>query len=221
MSVGGFRSLVAQSIGLDFLNALDAPSDRGSEAISDCDSLLRWIEERKLMASDAIEHIRANTSSDGFNAVLAEAKALGAWFRDFVDNFKGKPLPPSAVDRLQLLNGILARDTQIEQIDIRDNLNDRIAGSGLRRSTRRTCWSADMLLLPIAQAIAELICTADFSSIRICEKQGCERFFLDKTRERRWCEAAVCGQSKWSSGCNPPAASAEYPPTGTTQRCAD
>jgi len=201
MKAGGFRSLVAQPTGLDFLNALGTPGHRGSEAISDCDSLLRWIEERKLVASDAIASIRANASSDELNAVSAEAKALGAWFRDFVDDFKGKPLPPSAVDRLQLLNGILVRDAQIEQIDIRDNLNDRIAGSGFRRSTRRISRPADMLLLPIAQAMAELICTADFSSIRVCEGPCCGTFFLDGTRKRtrRRCRTGACGRLKLSA----------------------
>jgi Putative stress-induced transcription regulator/CGNR zinc finger len=201
MKAGGLHPPVGQSIGLDFVNASSAPSHRGSEAISDRDSLLRWLEERKLVASDAIASIRANTSSDELNAVWAEAKALGAWFRDFVDDFKGKPLPASAADRLQLLNGILARDAQIEQIDIRDNLNDRIAGSGLRRSTRRIWRSADMLLLPIARAMAELICTADFSSIRVCDGPGCGTFFLDRTRERtrRRCRAGICGRLKFSS----------------------
>ena len=201
MTAGGFRRLVAQPTGLEFLNALGAPSHRGLEAISDCDSLLRWIEERKLVASDAIASIRASASSDELKAVSAEARALGAWFRDFVDDFKGKPLPPSAVDRLQLLNGILARDAQIEQIDIRDNLNDRIAGSGLRRSTRRILRSTDLLLLPIARAMAELICTADFSSIRVCEGPGCGTLFLDRTRERtrRRCRSGACGRSKLSS----------------------
>jgi predicted RNA-binding Zn ribbon-like protein len=200
MKAGGFRPLVAQPTGLDFLNASGAPGCQGPGTISDCDSLLRWLEERELVASDAIASIRANASSDALNAVSAEAKALGAWFRDFVDDFKGKPLPSGAVDRLQPLNAVLARDVQIEQIDIRDNLNDRIAGSALRRSTRRIWRSADMLLLPIAQAMAELICTTDFSSIRVCEGPGCGTYFLDKTRERRWCDAAVCGQSKLSSG---------------------
>lgn len=197
MNAGGrpYR-LIAQSTGLDFLNALGAPGRGGSETISDCESLLRWLEQRKLVASGAIESIRAATTSDELDAVSAEAKALGVWFRDFVDDFKGKPLPSSAIDRLQPLNDILARDAQIGRIDIRDNLNDRIAGSGLGQSIVRILRSADMLLLPIAHAMAELICTVDFSNIGVCESPGCERFFLDKTHERRWCDAAACGPSK-------------------------
>jgi Putative stress-induced transcription regulator len=181
------------------LNALGAPGPRGSATISDGESLLRWLEQTKLVASGAIWSIRAATTSDELDAVSAEAKALGVWFYDFVDDFKGRPLPPSAVDRLQPLNAILARDAQIGRIDIRDNLNDRIAGSGLRQSTVRILRSADMLLLPIARAMAELICTVDFSNIGVCESPSCERFFLDKTRERHGCDAAACGQPKLSS----------------------
>jgi hypothetical protein len=179
MTAGGraYR-LIAQSTGLDFLNALGTHGSGGSGTISDCESLLRWLEQNKLVTSDAIKSIRAATTPDELNAASAEAKALGAWFRDFVDDFKGKPLPPSAADRLQPLNRILARDTQIGQIEIRDNLNDRIAGSGLRQSSMRILRSADMLLLPIAQAMAELICTADFSSIRVCEGPDGRMFFL-------------------------------------------
>jgi hypothetical protein len=170
--------LVAQPTGLDFLNALGARDRGGSGTISDCESLVRWLEQNKLVTSDTIELIRAATTPDELNAVSAEARALGDWFRAFVDDFKGKPLPPSAVDRLQPLNDILARDAQIGQIDIRDNLNDRIAGSGLRQSSVRILRTADMLLLPIAQAMAELICTADFNSIRVCEGPGGRMFFL-------------------------------------------
>ena len=200
-SGGRLYRLVAEYTGLDFLNALSTPGRRGAGMISDYNSLLRWLEEKKLVAPDAIESIRANTSSEELDAVSAEARALGAWFRDFVGDFKGKPLPPSAVDRLGPLNGILARDAQFGQIDIRDKLNDRIAGSGLRWSTRRIFRSADMLLLPIAHAMAELICTADFSNIRVCEGTRCGTFFLDETGEqtRRWCRTAACGQSKLSS----------------------
>jgi predicted RNA-binding Zn ribbon-like protein len=58
-----------------------------------------------------------------------------------------------------------------------------------------------MLLLPIAHAMAELICAVDFSDVHICEGPGCGFFFLDKTSERtrRWCSVAACYRSKLSS----------------------
>jgi predicted RNA-binding Zn ribbon-like protein len=55
--------------------------------------------------------------------------------------------------------------------------------------------SPDALLLPIAQAMAELLTTADFSQVKACEGPACTLLFLDRTRghKRRWCNMAVCG----------------------------
>jgi len=50
-------------------------------------------------------------------------------------------------------------------------------------------------LLPIAQAMAELVCSEDFGNVRACEGSGCELLFLDRTRgrARRWCRMTACG----------------------------
>jgi predicted RNA-binding Zn ribbon-like protein len=51
------------------------------------------------------------------------------------------------------------------------------------------------LLQPIADAIADLICHADFRLIRDCEGPVCTLKFLDRTKAhgRRWCSMAACG----------------------------
>jgi hypothetical protein len=38
-----------------------------------------------------------------------------------------------------------------------------------------------LLLLPIAEAMAELLCTEDFSNVRVCERPGCGYLFVDRT----------------------------------------
>jgi predicted RNA-binding Zn ribbon-like protein len=42
----------------------------------------------------------------------------------------------------------------------------------------------EVLLIPVAKAIADLVCLEDFSDVKGCEGQGCTLFFLDKTRAR-------------------------------------
>jgi predicted RNA-binding Zn ribbon-like protein len=62
------------------------------------------------------------------------------------------------------------------------------------RKIRR--WhSAESLLVPIAEAIAELVCHEDFTDVKACEGAACTLLFLDRTqrRGRRWCSMAVCG----------------------------
>jgi predicted RNA-binding Zn ribbon-like protein len=51
------------------------------------------------------------------------------------------------------------------------------------------------LLLPIAEAMARLICDEDFSYVKACEGPTCTLLFADHTRgrARRWCSMALCG----------------------------
>ena len=178
----------------DFLNATDWSWQGKAKPNCDNDKLLQWMEEAELVPTDTIQTMRTKAAPGELGAVTVQAKALGTWFRAFVDDFKGKPLPPNVIQHLQPLNRILQRDVQVMQIEVRDNLNDRIAGSGLKWSAKRSWRSPDMLLLPIAQMMAELICREDFSNVRTCEASDCGRLFLDRTRGRpsRWCSMAAC-----------------------------
>jgi predicted RNA-binding Zn ribbon-like protein len=51
------------------------------------------------------------------------------------------------------------------------------------------------LLVPVAEAAADLLCHADLSLVRKCENPACVRYFYDvsKNHARRWCSMAVCG----------------------------
>jgi predicted RNA-binding Zn ribbon-like protein len=180
---------IADALGLDFLNALV------SEELLDTEGFLKWVEETRLVPPAALAKLRVDAAPDELDAVIAQARTLGDWFRGFVEDYRGKTLPASAVDRLQPLNRILERDARIGQVDARDNLNDRIAGSGLEWTSKRVWRSPNTLLLPIAQAMAELVCSEDFSNVRVCEGSGCRLLFIDRTRgrARRWCSVAVCG----------------------------
>lgn len=196
MSASGPSFLfVADAIGLDFVNALLHPANGKGRAIGDGETFLRWIAEAGLVPNHTLQALRTSTPPGEMNAVAAEARMLGEWFRGFVQDYKGSPLPAGAVDRLQPLNRILRRDTLIRKIATRDTLDDRIAGSGLQWINERTYKSPDMLLLPVAEAMAELICVEEFSNVQRCEGVGCGLLFLDRTRDRarRWCSKVACG----------------------------
>jgi predicted RNA-binding Zn ribbon-like protein len=186
---------VADAVSLDFLNALAHPANGIGGTVGDGDNFLRWIEEAGLVPDHALETMRGTALPGEMDAVAAQARVLGEWFRGFVQDYKGHPLPASAIDRLQPLNRILERDTVVGKIGARDTLNDRIAGSGLKWINERSYGAPDMLLLPIAQAMAELVCVEEFSRVRRCEGVGCDLLFLDRTRgrARRWCSMSVCG----------------------------
>jgi predicted RNA-binding Zn ribbon-like protein len=52
-----------------------------------------------------------------------------------------------------------------------------------------------VVAIPVAEAIADLICFGDLSNLRKCANPNCILYFYDTTRNhrRRWCSMAVCG----------------------------
>ena len=186
---------LAEAGGLDFLNTLAIPVDVEVEWLASGEDLLAWLEAAGLLDRAALDEVRALATPKQLDAVAAQARALREWLRGFVQRHRGKPLARSAEVELEPLNGLLARDRTFTQIVARAKADTRDGDAALKLVARRRWQSADDLLLPIAQAIAELVATADFAEVKKCESPTCVLHFLDTTRggRRRWCSMAVCG----------------------------
>ena len=76
------------------------------------------------------------------------------------------PLPAKAVKKLKSLNQVLARDEEFGQIVARDHKRSNEAPSDLKWEVQRRWRSPEALLIPIAKAMAELVCSEDFSDIK-------------------------------------------------------
>jgi predicted RNA-binding Zn ribbon-like protein len=182
---------VADGLGLDFLNSIATPVDEPVDWVSDGEGLLAWLEQAGLVPANVLAQLRATTTENELDAVAARARELREWFRGFVRARKGQPLTAADLDALEPLNRLLARDERHEAI---------VAGApgdasalALRPSRRWT--SPDALLLPIAEAMARLVCEEDFTHVKACEGPRCTLLFADHTRghARRWCSMALCG----------------------------
>ena len=186
---------VADARGLDFLNSLAIPVDVEVDWLSSGEDLLAWLEAAGLLDRAALDDVRASATPNELDAAAAQARALREWLRGFVQRHRGKPLARSAEGELQPLNDLLSRDRAFTQIVARTRADARDGDSALKLVARRHWQSADDLLLPIAEAIAELLSTADFAKVRKCEGPNCVLHFLDTTKggRRRWCSMAVCG----------------------------
>lgn len=88
----------------------------------------------------------------------------------------------------KMLNALLANGSSYIQVEVKDE-------QGLVLKKHRHQSSAKDLLVPIAEAIADLIVNADFSLVRQCECPDCSLWFYDRTKshKRRWCDMAICG----------------------------
>ncbi|WP_422929124.1 CGNR zinc finger domain-containing protein [Singulisphaera sp. PoT] len=181
---------LADSTGLDFLNTIATPADLPVEWLANGDDLLAWLEQARLVPPEAASTLRTGSFPGELDAIASQARSLREWFRGFVKARKGRPLPPEALADLAPISRILERDESFETIVMSP---DR--PSGFARERRRRWRSPDALLIPIAEALADLVCSADFSLVKSCEGPACTLLFLDTTqaRARRWCSMAICG----------------------------
>jgi predicted RNA-binding Zn ribbon-like protein len=194
---------IADSVGLDFLNTLATPVDTEVEWIGSGEDLVSWLLEADLVPAEVIADLHKRAVAGEFDAVAAHARKLREWFRGFVNAHKGKPLKSRVLQELEPLNRVLIRDDEFGQVIARETVRKRPAQtdrdeapiSGLVWSRRRRWRSPDALLLPIAQAIARLVCEEDFQYVKACEGHRCSLMFIDRTRgrARRWCSMSVCG----------------------------
>ncbi len=181
---------IADAIGLDFLNSIATPTDIVVDWLANGVGLLAWLEQANLLSIETAAAMRATTVPGELDAVAGQARAVRDWFRGFVVAHKGRPLEPDALEELKPLNQILERDEAFGAIVPRADHT-----SGFEWQSRRRWRTPGSLLLPIAQAMAELVCSADFTLIKACEGPICTLLFLDTTqgRARRWCSMSVCG----------------------------
>src|SRR4029077_12732103 len=126
---------------------------------------------------------RANSFPGELDEVAAQARALREWFREFVRSHMGRPLAAKTQKLLEPLNKVLARDQGYGAIVPRSADHKKSSTpSGLEWRPLRRFTTPNALLQPIAEAMAHLVCSEDFSLVKACEGKICTFLFLDKTR---------------------------------------
>ncbi|HEY2617449.1 MAG TPA: ABATE domain-containing protein [Acetobacteraceae bacterium] len=182
---------VGNARGLDFLNSIATPVDIPVDWIDDGEGLLSWLQQAQLVPAEELNDIRAQALPGELDNVAGQARNLREWFRGFVRQHKGRPLAADALAQLGPLNRLLERDEAFSRIIPQPG---GAPGPYQLQIVRR--WrTPDALLLPIGEALAQLVCVEDFSNVKACEGHPCTLFFADHTRghARRWCSMAICG----------------------------
>jgi predicted RNA-binding Zn ribbon-like protein len=181
---------IGDALGLDFLNSVATPVDTPVDWINDGEGYLGWLEQAHLVPHDVLREMRACALPGELDKVADQARHLREWFRGFVKQHKGHRLPAEVLSELGPLNRLLERDASFSQIAPRSMSKGAFELQRFRR------WrSPDALLLPVAEELARLVCTEDFSHVKACEGAACTLLFADHTRghARRWCSMAICG----------------------------
>jgi predicted RNA-binding Zn ribbon-like protein len=190
---------VADHLALDFLNSVAHPWGHKVEWLADGDDLLAWLEQAQAAPPAELRRLRAEAGVRKLDGLAREARDLREWFRQFVSGHAGRRLRSRALAELAPLNELLRQDEAYPQIEIATSSATKDqgdAGHAALRWRRMRRWSGvEALLMPIAEAMGDLVCEEDFALVRQCEGPSCSLFFLDisKGHARRWCSMALCG----------------------------
>jgi predicted RNA-binding Zn ribbon-like protein len=189
---------IADALGLDFLNSLATPVDKPVEWLANGEDLIAWLEQAGLIPAHTADSFKLTAIPGELDTIAAQARALREWFRGFARAHIGRQLTRDAIDELGPLNHILARDEEYGQVVAPAHAHDATddAPSGLVWQPLRRWRSPEALLLPIARAMADLVCHENFAHVRACEGPSCTLLFIDRSngnKRRRWCSMAVCG----------------------------
>ena len=172
---------------LDFVNTEVAADGALRDLLSGFGDLVHWLE-----AAGALDRASARAALAKWEGkrsgevVLGEARALRAALRRLADAAaEGRAVPRATLERV---NQLLGRGAAIAKV-----VPDPVGGFVTRRDLRLK--EPLDLLVPVAEAAADLLCHADLSRIRRCAHPACVLYFLDTTKNgtRRWCDMRTCG----------------------------
>lgn len=186
-------------LAMDFLNSTATPSGMRVEWVRDGADLVDWLEGAGAIEAAVATKFRTEGGlRQALDGVAKQARSLREWLRAFVVRHAGRELGADALTELAPLNRLLALDDSYSQVEAggegMPDTEERYRHPLRLRRVRR--WTTpEQLLQPVAEAIGDLVCHADFRLIRACEGSACSLMFLDKTKAhaRRWCSMALCG----------------------------
>lgn len=186
---------IAGPLGIDFLNSVAIPVDTVVDWIANGNDYLDWLRQAQLLTLNDISIIKGNFSAGELDKIARRARELREWFRGFVKANKGKALSPKVLTKLGPLTDLLGRDQMFWSIVPKTSQDKSDGPIGFQLRPQRRWRAAESLLAPVAEEIAKVICSADFTCIKACQGENCILFFYDDTRRhsRRWCSMAICG----------------------------
>ncbi len=189
---------VADHPALDFLNTRCSPADVEFEWLSNGDDLLNWLHEAGLLSDEEAKHCAHTFSEKALASTAKKSRTLREWLREYITTYKDEGEHSEEAERqLQPLNAILSlpdkHQNTLQFVEPGENASSEKAQLGLVK--KRIFEENDMLLMPIAEAIADLLTKAELSLIRNCEGPQCPLWFYDRTKnhQRRWCIMELCG----------------------------
>jgi len=173
--------LLGGRLSLDFVNSIPPNAELSWEC------LIRFLESTSIVSSDRGSQLLSLLQSDpqAAEALLLKARRLGSALRKLFAAMLRKQR--IATEWVEPVNEILRITEGHDELVGQDGAwrIEFIAREG----------GLDWLLAAIARSAAEIVAEGVRARLRHCANPNCGLFFYDnsRTRRRRWCSMAVCG----------------------------
>jgi predicted RNA-binding Zn ribbon-like protein len=173
--------LIGERLAVDFANTAHIPSELS------WDKLIHFLEATKIISPDRSTQLLGLPESDPqtAEALLRKARRLSASARLLFSAMVRKQ--KIAAEWIESLNDVL-RITEGHDELVREG------GAWQMQFIARES-GLDWLLAAVARSAAEIVAEGAGARLRVCANLDCGLFFYDesRTRRRRWCSMAVCG----------------------------
>ena len=169
---------IAGHLALNFINTEMGSGDSRVECLGDDTQVLAWLQQAGVSIAEA-----ERLDNDASGSLHAAALALRETAKKLLAARKN-----AGYENPAMLNSFLARSHCYQQLRWENGQSPACL-----HHHRISAW-AD-LLVPVAEAIAELVVSGDFNLVKQCENPVCTLWFYDRTKshQRRWCDMALCG----------------------------
>ncbi len=179
--------LVGGDPALDLVNTVTARDSQARDWLEDYSALLRWAEQRRVLARAEAAALSAAARARPAHAAeaLARAKTLReALCRALYASAQGRSPAPAAVRTLDRARLAASQAARLRAHPARLSTEWSVSGSSLDLAAHRLT----------AHAFA-LFQGTRLQRLRVCDGRHCGWVFLDssKSGRRRWCDMATCG----------------------------
>mgnify|MGYP001274493247 CR=1 FL=1 len=176
---------VGEHLALDFVNTRTTERDLAREDLATYRQAIAWFAKSGILSrTDATALLRLEGSRDARETLRA--------LHDFRDDVR------ALLDDYRRSGRVATRYLEL--------VNARLADCGCRRAlvldgdrfvvrVQYRFERAHDLLMPLANAVAELLAQEDLTRLKRCGGDCCDMYFLDvsRNRSRTWCDMAACG----------------------------
>jgi predicted RNA-binding Zn ribbon-like protein len=188
MAVSTLIPTVRKGLCLDYVNTLSwRGSETPSEGLGSLDDLIAWLVEAGALADNAARQQTAWSRAHRASAAKLFDEAIA------IRELSYRTFSALASQRLAREQDFAALNDALAAAPARTRLAHFDGGYAWHVEPRRV--SASTLLAPVLWSAADLMVAGEREQLRQCANEKCLWLFLDesKSRTRRWCDMASCG----------------------------